>query len=156
MNAPASINTLRHRTAVMQADAKRNERIAARADELVNKSMPRRNEPVPYGFYAFKEAIERAAYKGKRDRLLKMATTELHCLDYALEYWQADYEAAYAALCPSKLAEDRVNDRAQAMADRSDALAKMEARKVKFLADRAARYEGQRWNNARRNANGSR
>jgi len=156
MNAPASINTLRHRTAVMQADAKRNDRIAARADELVNKSMPRRNDPAPHGFYDFKAGIERAAYKGKRDRLIKMATTELQCLEYALEYWQADYEAAFDALCPIKLAADRVNDRAQAMADRAAALAKMEARKVKFLADRAARYEGQPWFDARRNANGSR
>lgn len=128
--------TATHREALarLEANCKRNARIRARAEELVEKTMPRRTDPVPHGFYSFREGMERAAYRGRRDRMVKLTIADLQCADDP--DWQADYDAAFAALDPAVLAA-----RDAAQADRvarqvEEAHVRCEARKVEFLAQR--------------------
>lgn len=138
MNAPANIaatDALRHRVAVLEADHKRNQRIADRAEEIVNKRTPRLAGSVN-PLHNMAGFVERCAYHANRNRLIKLAKTELRCLEYALEYWQADYDAALAGLSrptftPPTLAEQA--ERRQQIVDQ------MAARRAAFDASRLVR-----------------
>ncbi len=80
-----------------EAHCERNARIRARAEELVSKTMPRRTGPV-HGFYSFREGIERAAYKGRRDKLIAQTIADLHAQGFGYDTWDADYAAAVERL----------------------------------------------------------
>lgn len=129
--------TATHREALarLEANCKRNARIRARAEELVEKTMPRRTDPVPHGFYSFREGIERAAYRGRRDRLVKLTIADLQCAECDAE-WQADYDAAFAALDPAVIAARDAARAAEVAREVDEARARCEARKAEFLAQR--------------------
>jgi hypothetical protein len=91
------LDRLLHRVAAQTANCKRNDRIRARADEIVSQHTPALNGAAnalrnPGDF------IDRCNYRANRNRLLRMAETELRCLDYAMEYWWHDYDEAVANL----------------------------------------------------------
>lgn len=122
---------LSERIATRKANSKRNARIRARADEIVSKHTPDHSgssNPLndPAGF------IARCEYRARRNRLLRMAETELRCLDYALEHWQHDYDAALAELSPERMAEHDAANRARCDAARA------------AMDDRAATYRAQK------------
>lgn len=81
-----------------EAYCARNARIRARAEELVNKTMPRRIGPAPHGFYHFGDFVAVAAAKGRRDNLIKQAVAELHAEGFGYDTWDADYAAAVERL----------------------------------------------------------
>lgn len=88
------MSNLLHLTAKLDADCKRNARIRARALELV----PLVKGETPSFYYRPEEAIERCVAVGKRNRLFKLAILDLQASDFAMEHWQADYDAAVASL----------------------------------------------------------
>lgn len=90
---------LRHLDLVASNEAlcERNARIRARAEQLVEKTMPRRTGPM-HGFYSLREGIERAAYKGRRDTLIKQTIAELHAEGFGYGAWDADHAAAVERL----------------------------------------------------------
>lgn len=98
-HTPEHLRRLRHLDLVAsnEAHCERNARIRARAEELVSKTMPRRTGPV-HGFYSFREGIERAAYKGRRDKLIAQTIADLHAQGFGYDAWDADYAAAVERL----------------------------------------------------------
>ena len=83
-----------HALAVFEANRLRNHRISEQAKALASKSMPARHDPAPSAYFDPAEAIKRAAYTGKRNRLIKLACAELRAAGFADELWLADYRAA--------------------------------------------------------------
>ena len=120
------------RAAEITANCKRNARIRTRANEIVSKHTP----DLTGSANALRnpgDFIERCQYRAERNRLLRMAGKELECLDYALEYWQHDFDVALAELTrparkPLTLAEQVT--RRQAIVDQ------MAARRAAFEAAR--------------------
>lgn len=124
--------TLKERVATLEANTRRNARVRARAEQLVEQAMPRRTSPVPRGFYDFRAGIERAAYKGRRDNLIKLTIAELQAQGFGDEHWQADYDAALADLSRPAV----VPTFADAMTRRQTMLDDMAARRAAWDAQR--------------------
>ena len=97
-DAKDRLSSLLHTVASNEAHIARNRRIRERADELVEKTMPRRTGPAPHGFYRFGDFVEAAAYNGRRNNLVKLTIAELHAQEFGYDTWDADYDAAVARL----------------------------------------------------------